>query len=98
MLKSKIQKLYTRQCLERIENLLCFLNTFITEKDSASDCSQNYLIDLALYESNITSEISDANLETRLASAIIIAGYAGNYPYKSYQIVPNCIHFRFKES
>ena len=35
-----------------------FLNTFITENYLASDRRQNYVIDLALYESIVTSEIS----------------------------------------
>ena len=54
---------------------MSFLNTFITEKDSASDRSQNCVIDLALYKSIITSDIADPNFETRQA-LVFIAGYA----------------------
>ena len=45
-----ILKLYSRQSVIRKdrESFMIFLNTFITEKDSASDRSQNYAIDLAL--------------------------------------------------
>ena len=70
---SNILKLYNRQSVIRKdrESFMGFLNTFITEKDSASDRSQNYFIDLALYESIITSEITNPNLETRQALAFI---------------------------
>ena len=43
---------------------MSFLNTFITEKDSASDRSHNYVIDLALYKSITTRDTADPNLET----------------------------------
>ena len=45
-----ILKLYSRQSVIRKdrESFMIFLNTFITEKDSASDRSQNYAIGLAL--------------------------------------------------
>ena len=80
---STILKLYSRQSVIRKdrESYMRFLNTFIAEKDSASDRSQNYVIDLALYQSIITSDIVDPNLETKQALALI-AGYPAFNPYK----------------
>ena len=93
---SNILKLYTRQSVIRKdrESFMGFLNTFITEKDSTSDRSQNYIIDLALYESIISNEIADPDLETRQALAFI-AGYAAFSSIKSSQKVPNCVQIAF---
>ena len=75
---------------------MSFLNTFITEKDSASDRSQNYAIDLALYKSIITIDIADPNLETREALAFI-AGYAAFSSIKKFskssEMCTECIFF-----
>ena len=93
-----ILKLYTRQSVIRKdrESFMGFLNTFITEKDSTSDRSQNYIIDLALYESIISNEIADPDLETRQALAFI-AGYAAFSSIKKFskssELCTDCIFF-----
>ena len=65
-------------------------------KDSASDRSQNCVIDLALYKSIIASDIADPNLETRQALAFI-AGYAAFSSIKKFskssEMCTECIFF-----